>query len=192
MYTNISRKNTMNEVCINHSPNMAIEKFYDEEFNDWFRGFCDAESNFTIRIRKKENGDIRGFEFLFRISLHIDDLEILKKILNKLNCGKIIRDRNTYTYLIYTLRDIETIVIPLFNEWPLMTKKYLDFRDFKNSFYLFKKRQIQKVNREIYNLEILKLKSGMNDKRIDFFIPENHVKITANYLLGYIEGDGSF
>jgi len=34
MYTNISRKNTMNEVCINHSPNMAIEKFYDEEFYD--------------------------------------------------------------------------------------------------------------------------------------------------------------
>jgi LAGLIDADG endonuclease len=73
-----------------------------------------------------------------------------------------------------------------------MTKKYLDFLDFKESFYIFKKRQIDKQNKQTYNLQILELKNGMNDKRINFIIDENHIKITANYLLGYIEGDGSF
>jgi hypothetical protein len=73
-----------------------------------------------------------------------------------------------------------------------MTKKYLDFLSFKESFILFKKRKFDKENKHLYNMQILELKNNMNDKRINFFIPINHVKITANYLLGYIEGDGSF
>lgn len=33
----------------------------------------------------------------------------------------------------------------------------------------------------------------MNDKRIQFNLPENHVIIiTGNYLVGLLEGDGSF
>ena len=73
-----------------------------------------------------------------------------------------------------------------------MTKKYLDYIDFRNSYIIYKKRQVDKQNREEYDLKILDLKLGMNDKRINFSLPENHVKITPNYLLGYIEGDGSF
>ena len=36
------------------------------------------------------------------------------------------------------------------------------------------------------------LKKNMNTKRINFNIPENHVVITKSWLLGFIEGDGSF
>lgn len=158
----------------------------EETFYDWFRGFCDAESNFTIRLRKKEN-KLLGFEFIFRISLHIDDLKVLEYIKNKLRSGKIRRDRNTYVLIFSSLNDIETIIIPLFEKYPLMTKKHLDFIDFRNSFILFKKRQLDKQNRQDYDL-----KSGMNDKRINFSLPEDHIKITSNYLLGYLEGDGSF
>jgi LAGLIDADG endonuclease len=32
----------------------------------------------------------------------------------------------------------------------------------------------------------------MNDKRVNFLISENNINITINYLLGLIEGDGSF
>lgn len=33
----------------------------------------------------------------------------------------------------------------------------------------------------------------MNSKRINFSLPENHnVRITGNYLIGLLEGDGSF
>jgi len=165
--------------------------YTEDTFYDWFRGFCDAEGNFIIRVRKIKN-KLSGFEFIFRISLHIDDLKVLDYIKKKLKSGKIRRDRNTYVLIFSSLNDIETIIIPLFEKYPLMTKKYLDYIDFRNSFNLFKKRQLDKQNREDYNLKILNLKWGMNDKRINFSLPENHVKITSNYLLGYIEGDGSF
>lgn len=75
-----------------------------------------------------------------------------------------------------------------------MSKKYLDYLDLKKAFLIFRKGQKQKdlLNKDIYNSEILKLKNRMNDKRINFKMPKNQIKITANYLLGYIEGDGSF
>lgn len=143
---------------------------------------------------RKINKRITGFEFLYRITLHKDDLDTLKEIKNKLNCGTIRRDRNAYVFIVYSLKDIETVIIPLFNNFPLMSKKYLDYLDFKKAFLIFKERQKQKdlLNKDIYNSEILKLKNRMNDKRINFKMPKNHIKITANYLLGYIEGDGSF
>jgi hypothetical protein len=192
LYAVINKKDEIIKVDNFSDNNMSTENFYQEDFYDWFRGFCDAESNFTIRIRKRNDKSVQGFEFIFRIALHIDDLKVLKIIQDKLNCGKIIRNRNTYVFLVSSLKDIETVIIPLFDKWPLMTKKYLDFLDFKESFYIFKKRQIDKQNKQTYNLQILELKNGMNDKRINFIIDENHIKITANYLSGYIEGDGSF
>lgn len=172
--------------------NKLIKKIKEEDFFDWFRGFCDAESNFLVRIRKGSDGKLIGFEFIFRIALHIDDLEVLKIIQDKLKCGKIVKNRNTFVFWVSSLKEIETVIIPLFTDWPLMTKKYLDFLDFKKSFVIFKNRQIDKKNRDIYNTQILELKNSMNDQRVHFLIPENHIKITANYLLGYIEGDGSF
>jgi LAGLIDADG endonuclease len=192
LFAVINKNNEINKINNFFENNMLVENFKEEDFYDWFRGFCDAESNFTVRVRKNKDKNIQGFEFIFRIALHIDDIKVLKKVQDKLNCGKIIRDRNTYIYLVSSLIDIETVIIPLFNKWPLMTKKYLDFLDFKKSFYIFKKRQKDKQNTQTYNLQILKLKNSMNDKRVNFIINENHIKITANYLLGYIEGDGSF
>jgi hypothetical protein len=40
--------------------------------------------------------------------------------------------------------------------------------------------------------EIISLKDSMNNKRVKFELPENHIRITDNYLLGLLEGDGSF
>jgi len=163
----------------------------EKNFYDWFRGICDAEGNFTIRIRRK-NQKIYGFEFIFRISLHKDDLKTLELIQNKLNCGNIRLDRNTYVFKVSSLKDIETIIIPLFQKYPLMTKKHLDYLDFKKAFLVYKERQESRESNNEHRAKIIKLKNGMNDKRINFTLPENHILITANYLLGYIEGDGSF
>jgi len=113
-----------------------LKKWEEEDFYDWFRGFCDAESNFLVRVRKK-NETIQGFEFIFRIALHKDDLNVLTVIQNKLNCGRIRSERNTYIIYVSSLIDIETIIIPRFDKWPLMTKKYLDFLDFKRIELLF-------------------------------------------------------
>lgn len=58
-------------------PNPSI----NTEFIEWFVGLCEAESNFLIRIRKNESGGVIGFEFVFRIALHIDDRKVLSSFL---------------------------------------------------------------------------------------------------------------
>lgn len=40
--------------------------------------------------------------------------------------------------------------------------------------------------------KIISLKESMNRKRIDYLLPLDHIKITSYWLLGLIEGEGSF
>jgi len=59
---------------------------------------------------------------------------------------------------------------------------------------MYKNRKTSKVSTfgDLY-LNIIKLKDSMNDKRLDFDLPKDHcIRITGNYLVGFLEGDGSF
>ena len=154
-------------------------------------GLCDAESNFLIRIRRNEKKEVSGFEFVFRIALHQDNRKALEYIKYTLGgCGRLNTERNTLVFSISKLSDIETILIPLFDEFPLNTTKHLDYLNFKKAFFMFK---YSKLNlQDLYSI-IIKLKDSMNDKRINFVLPESHnIRITGNYLVGLLEGDGSF
>jgi hypothetical protein len=80
-------------------------------------------------------------------------------------------------------------LISIFEKFPLNTSKHLDFLSFKEAFLLYINRS--KLTEElIFNL--LDLKDNNNSKRTNFDMPVNHTCITKNWLLGFIEGDGSF
>ena len=51
-----------------------IKSFSKEEFKQWLVGFIDAEGNFQVFMDRKY------LRVMFRINLHIDDIEILSKI----------------------------------------------------------------------------------------------------------------
>ncbi|WP_431999002.1 LAGLIDADG family homing endonuclease [Streptomyces fungicidicus] len=156
-------------------------------------GLCEAESNFLIRTRKNEKGEVGGFEFVFRIALHIDDRKILEHIKDVLACGRLNTERNTLVFTISQLSDIERILIPLFEKFPLNTTKYLDYLDFKEAFFLFKNRKSNELSIQQIYLNIIELKQNMNSNRVNFVLPANHnIRITGNYLVGFLEGDGSF
>jgi hypothetical protein len=193
---NYSDESNSSCTLINHnnlSERLSIEKpKIKDEFIEWFVGICEAESNFTIRVRKDKE-KIIGFEFVFRISLHKDDLNALELIKTTLGCGIIISDRNTLVFRISELKDIEKILIPLFEQFPLNAKKHLDYLAFKKAFFMYVNRNTISLNKQDLFLEIIKLKNSMNDKRENFELPKNHqIRITGNYLVGLLEGDGSF
>lgn len=172
---------------------------FDNKFIEWFVGLCEAESNFLIRKRKNENGEVIGFEFVFRLTLHQDDVKILEYIKNTLNCGRLNRERNVVIFTISRLSEIETILIPIFDKFHLNTVKYLDYLDFKTAYTLFINRTknvkiLDKVNEKNKIKDIIiNIIENMNSKRIKFDLPKDHIiRITANYLIGYLEGDGTF
>ena len=164
---------------------------FNTEFIEWFVGLCDAESNFLIRVRKDKLSQIKGFEFIFRIALHIDDIEVLKYIQTTLKCGIVQLDRNTYVLRISKLEDIKHILFQIFDLFPLNTKKHLDYLDFKKAYFMYVNRK--NLNKQVVFADIADIKNSMNDQRTIFNLPENHViNITGNYLVGLLEGDGSF
>lgn len=88
-------------------------------------------------MRKDQINQIIGFEFVFRIALHNDDIKVLEYIQTSLGCGSIKSDRNTKVFTLSKLEDIEKILIPIFYYFPLNTKKHLDYLDFKKAYFMY-------------------------------------------------------
>lgn len=130
---------------------------------------------------------------MFRIALHRDDRGVLEHIKCTLGCGRLNTERDTFVFTISQLSDIEKILIPLFEEFPLNTTKHLDYLAFKKGFFMFFNRQSSELDKPDLYSEILKLKHSMNTKRVCYVLPRGHeIRITGNYLVGLLEGDGSF
>ena len=160
------------------------------DFHLWFVGFSDAESNFSIVPKQDINGNVNRFTFVFGIGLHIDDVEALEYIQSKLNIG-IVRTYKDECKFIVTKREDISKLISLFDSYNLNTSKYLDHLDFKKAFNIYNDRE-GFLTEELKN-KVLELKDGMNTKRKNFHMPNDHkIVITKSWLLGLIEGEGSF
>lgn len=73
----------------------------------------------------------------------------------------------------------------------LNSNKHLNLLAFKEAFLLYN--GWNSPDRTELVEQIGKIKAGMNSKRTEFLMPEEHkVVISPNWLLGFIEGDGSF
>ena len=130
---------------------------------------------------------------MFRIALHRDDRGALEHIKNTLGCGRLNTERDTLVFTISQLSDIGKILIPLFEQFPLNSTKLLDYLAFKKAFFMFLNRKSCELNKPDLYQKILELKDSMNAKRVSYVLPLGHeIRITGNYLVGLLEGDGSF
>lgn len=166
--------------------------FTEENFLKWFVGFSDSEANFTILPYKNKAGNITSFTFRFIIELHIDDIGALNLIKSKLNIGSnIVVYGSSCKFTVIHSKDIY-VLLGIFDKYNLFTTKHLDYLDFKKAFLLYNTRD--KANsKEALTNQLVKIKNGMNANRTIFCFPADHKIVINNYwLLGFIEGDGSF
>ena len=148
-----------------------ISKQNTFNFDSWFVGFSDAESSFNIVPKQDSKGNISRFTFMFVIGLHLDDLEALNYIQNKLNIG-IVRIAKDECKFVVTKEEELSVVISIFDMHKLNTSKYLDYLDFKKAFNIYNDRE-GFLTEELKN-KVLELKDGMNKKRLDFNMPADH------------------
>ena len=170
------------------NPRAKYIKMTDDEFNQWFTGFTDGEGNFAIIIH---NNTVISFRF--SIKLHIDDKEALEFIKHRLNCGSVFNrtDLRSASFELNKISDIQTILIPLLDKFPLNGVKYLDYLAFKKAIAIKFDKSLSKSKK----LELITtLKDSMNSKRVNFEMPSTHaaIRITPYWLLGLIEGEGTF
>lgn len=99
-------KNKLKNENRNYSNNLKKEqKMNKNEFNQWFVGFSDGESSFSIT--EDNRGQNTRFNFRFIIGLHIDDKPLLEFIKTELGCGSITNNKDNtacyFTEIVLTL-----------------------------------------------------------------------------------------
>lgn len=164
-----------------------------DSFFQWFIGFTEAEGCFKVKPKYRDNkSSVHSFYFEFEIHLHIDEINLLNFINSRLGVGKVyIRETsNSCSYIIGNEKDLR-ILIDIFDRYTFNGIKLLDYLDFKKAFFMYFDRQ-ETLSESLSNL-ILKIKEGMNTGRKSFSMPKDHqLKVTKYWLLGLIEGEGSF
>lgn len=127
---------------------------------------------------------------MFKISLHIDDEEVLRYIKDRLGVGGV---RSYKDECIFNVTDQKGIakLISVFDRYNLNTSKYLDYLDFKEAFLIYTNRDknLKSVSEGLglltklplltigpagsaVNNKILELKNKMNTNRVSFDRPE--------------------
>jgi hypothetical protein len=130
----------------------------------WISGFISAEGNFDVRIPSTNSKLGYRVQLRFRISQHSRDYILMNKIVEYLGSGKIYKyaGKSAVSLTIVDFKDITDILIPFFNENPIIGIKLYDYLDWCKIHSLM-------LNRSHLTVEginsIRKIKSGMNTGR---------------------------
>jgi len=136
----------------------------DSKISDpnWLAGFSTAEGSFMVRVMDRPNSRSQVL-LLFKLTQHIRDEQLIKSLVQYLDCGNIYVNARSIDFIITKFSDIETKLIPLFEKYPIQGIKHLNYLDF------LKVRQIMKNDLHLTGegLKLIrKIKAGMNLGRI--------------------------
>jgi len=124
-------------------------------------GLVDSEGHFSFDIRN------RSINFLFKVSQRDYSVALLEAIKFYFNSqGQINIDNEKLGTLQYNIRNINTLsnlIIPFFDQYPLLTSKALDYQDFKLALNHYQDcgLTLDSTNKKIF----IELKNQMNLKR---------------------------
>jgi len=171
----------------------------------WVTGFSDAESSFSLKVSKKSTAR-SGWHVIpeFRIELHSRDLYLLREIHAFFGVGNITENENlnNVIYSVQSRRDLTNVIIPHFDQYPLITQKKADYLLFKQAIEMLN----LNVQSDISGIQdIIGLKAainwGLSDKLKSEFldvIPAERPTINSetipdpNWLAGFVDGEGCF
>lgn len=117
------------------------------ESNSWFAGFSDADGNFSINIHQRPNKNSTRVQLSYRLEIkqnyHRADSEgvkasfftIMSKLAKYLGVNVYSRSRtlNNKEFFSFTImshnRNSHLSLISYFNKFPLLSSKFLDYKD---------------------------------------------------------------
>nr|QJT69013.1 LAGLIDADG endonuclease [Fusarium asiaticum]QJT69241.1 LAGLIDADG endonuclease [Fusarium asiaticum]QJT69300.1 LAGLIDADG endonuclease [Fusarium asiaticum] len=143
------------------------------ENNAWFAGFIDSDGNFSIKGFSSDNlRTYLGFQFYLpqrAIGVNGDSSEvIMQKLADFLNCKlsfKTFKEGFTQYVVNTSSKESNKILVEYLERYPLLSSKYLDFKDWEKALNLY----LKKLHRDPkYLEEIRNLKLGMNRGRDKF------------------------
>ena len=130
----------------------------------WISGFVSAEGNFDVRMPSTNSKLGHRVQLRFRISQHSRDIRLMEKIVEYFGSGKIYKynGKSAVSFSIVDFADITNIIIPFFNQSPIIGVKLYDYIDWCKIHNLI-------INRSHFTVEdiisIRDIKTGMNRGR---------------------------
>ena len=173
----------------------------------WVTGFSDGEASFSVSISNNLYKTKYSIGPRFSIELKDIDLDLLYKIKYFFNdVGKIyiLEKKGHAVYTVTKISDLQTVIIPHFTTYPLLTVKRITFLLFKEIINLMYNKKHLDME---YRNTIITNKSFMNKnicektvKDILFFpknilnqiSPLNVNNINYNWLAGFTDAEGCF
>lgn len=171
---------------------------------NWVTGFTDAEGCFSVIIDTSNplKGKVR---ISFEINLHEKDKDILYKIQSFFGVGAIYHrpDRKKSVYRVTNVNYINDIIIPHFINYPLISKKRLDFLLWCEVIKLILKKEhltekgfsdilslYASINRDVSSkVSKIYLKIVPADIPTVVLLPDN---LNPEWVSGFVAGDGGF
>lgn len=117
---------------INLNTNSAQTKPLGKMDPFFLTGFTDGEGSFSLQIRSNDYYTSKWkVQYSFQVGIHTKDIAILESMQLTLGVGKIYTmGKEGVQFRVESLKDL-SIIVNHFNEYPLQTKKQLDFKLFK-------------------------------------------------------------
>ena len=163
-------------------------------FEQWLVGFTDGDGNFSIT----HQGNKWGLSYKLTQSRY--NLRVLHYVKKQLTVGSITKDNTKGQFFIRDRKTIETIILPIFEKYPLLTSKYFDYLRFKKALEVLNDFSLAKEDKDLKLLDLKNSKLPSNYKSPawnNVYLPLDNVNTIGNimskpWLVGFIEAEGSF
>lgn len=137
----------------------------------WVTGFSDGDSSFSVAVLRNDLYKT-GYSFIPRFSIELKnkDLDLLYKIQDFFKgAGKVhlIKNKGHAAYHVSSVHELESIIIPHFIKYPLLTRKRISFLLFKNIVNLIGKKSHLTLDGA---QSIINIRATMNNGATDKFI----------------------
>jgi len=181
-----------NMISLKQSKNQNAHTKY--EWEQWLVGFTDGDGNFHI----SHQGDKWGLSYKLTQSRY--NLRVLHYVKKQLGVGSITKDDTKAQYFIRDRKIIESVIIPIFDKYPLLTTKYFDYVKLKKALVILNNTSLSKEDKNIKLLAIKNSKANsdyISPAWNNAIIPLTNVSsinnvMSKSWLVGFIEAEGSF
>ena len=194
---NVEGPNINNEIH-DHSKSINKSKYYEDKdnFHQWLVGFTDGDGSFSI-IRVAE-GKWTLFFIIGQSSYNLRALYFIKK---QLGVGSVHVEANSKAdFRIRDRKVIGSVILPIFDKYPLLTSKHYDYLKFKKAYKILTDPNLSTKEKDSLLLE-LKSKKVPTDyispawEKLNYKVNDTHdakLVMSKYWLVGLTEAEGSF
>ena len=177
-----------------NTENLSSKHSNKFNFCVWLIGFTDAHGGFTIEKSGKNK-----YSWVYYQDQNIYNKRILIYIKKVLNTGNINIHLNMVKYRVKDKKNLKEIIIPIFNQQPLLTSKLYKYNLWKEGLNIWESNI--PIEEKIKKIEEIRIKIKLIPKDYKSLIWLNKdltninvIKdiINKHWLAGFTEGDGSF